>query len=509
MKINTRTIRKSIDHVKRLLEIEESLSPALKKAVEQLLLHSQYLVAAVSPGHSNNSHNAPSGDPDRDRGKQNQDEGEQDSGSSDEDSENGDSEKDENTNENTKRSPGGQPGRKGVTLRQTENPDAIISLTVPKELLPPEQEWTFQGYERRQVFDVEILIHTVEYQAEVYTNKLGEKVVAAFPDGVNAPVQYGPDIRAMAVYNAVQQYQGFQRSTESFSDLLNIPLSKGSIGNFRQKAYELLAPFEDAALKFFIQTSLIQNDETGVCIDTTLHWIHSISNERATLYFPHEKRGKKAMDEIGVLAYFKGVSVHDGWGPYFAYCCMHALCGAHLLRDLQAVIDVEGLMWAADMKELLLEASEQVKKSTTGILDERQLADLDLDYETIIDEAELTTPWNEEKTSKGTPAKQTKSRNLLHRFIEHKEAILLFTKVQEVPFTNNLSERDIRMIKLYAKISGSFRTFKGALSFCRIRAFISTCKKNNVPPIEGLRVLFTGQLHGLLVKFFPELYPGS
>ena len=483
MKVDTKTIEQSIANVSHLLRTESSLPAVLVKAVEQLLLHSRYLVAAVSCGHSNSSHNPPSGDPDRKKGR-------------------GVEDKDK-----SRKKPGGQKGRKGVTLEQTDSPDEIVILSVPEELLPSDQTWTLQGHEKRQVFDVSISIHTVEYRGEIYvSNESGEKVVAAFPEGVNAPVQYGPDIRAMAVYNAVQQYQGYQRSTESFGDLLDLPLSKGSIGNYRQKAYELLEPFEDAALKFFIQTTLIQNDETGISIDTKLHWIHSISNERATLYFPHEKRGRKAMDEIGVLTYFKGVSVHDGWGPYFAYCCIHALCGAHLLRDLQAVIDVEGLMWAADMKELLEETAAQVRKSDTGTLNEGELLQLEHDYEAIVDDAELTTPWNEKKTSRGTPAKQTKSRNLLHRFIEHKDAILLFTKVSEVPFTNNLAEGDIRMMKLYAKISGGFRTFQGARSFCRIRGFISTCKKNNIPPIEGLRTLFAGNLEKLLIRFFPEIF---
>ena len=470
-------VTQALDNARDLLSREEGLSPAFRAAIELILTLVTLMAAEIAPGKSKVGGTPPSQDPYRSRGGKNKNKDKSKKG----------------------RKGGGQPGRLGVTLEPVSDPDEVEVIEI--DSCERSQDWQFSGYEVRQVFDIEMSVKVTEYRAAVYRNSEGKKKVAEFPSGVVAAVQYGNGVRAAAVYSSTYQYQGFSRTTEGLNDMFGLPISEGSIGNYRAKAYDLLAAFEVRAKECLRASPVIHNDETGCMIDKKNHWIHSTSNELVTLYHPHPKRGQVGIDEIGILKGYCGVSVHDCYASYFQYDITHALCGAHLLRELEAVVKTEALSWASKMQELLTICCAEVNKRKAAKLSKRRYQEVLNEYVAILELAERETPLNTVKPKRGK-AKQTKSRNLLERFKQYPDEILRFTVEPLVPFTNNLAERDIRMVKLHGKISGCFRTFKGAQIFCRIRSFISTCKKNNISPFNALREVFDGNLDTILFKIF-------
>ena len=195
---------------------------------------------------------------------------------------------------------------------------------------------------------------------------------------------------------------------------------------------------------------------------------------------------------MGVLPFFTGILCHDHWKPYFQYDCVHVLCNAHHLRELEWCIDFEKQVWAGTMKSLLVEInSEKIKEGF--ISSERQEA-FQRRYRTILTQGERECPITDKPSAKRGRTKKSKSRNLLERLQNFEQETLRFMREVLVPFTNNQGENDIRMTKVQQKISGCFRSMQGAINFCRIRGFLSTCRKNHVNPTDALRMLFEGKL---------------
>ena len=388
--------------------------------------------------------------------------------------------------------PGGQPGHAGITLQQTDNPDAIIEIKVDRDSLPP-GNWKHDGYEKRQIFDLQIVRHVTEYRAEILVNETGEKVTAKFPDGLVQKAQYGNGVKAHSVYMSVKQLIPCQRVSEHFSSQMGLPLSAGTVHNFKEEAYTKLEMYEGWVKEQIRNSKIIHSDETGIVIEGELVWLHVASNSQYTLYYPHEKRGKVAMDEMDVLSAEGGFLIHDHWKPYFTYENKeHGQCNAHYLRELTAATE-EGQKWPERMAELLTEANKQTEEAGGKLLEDEQRK-VRKKYMRILAEAEKENPkppmHGEQKRGRRA---QTKTRNLLDRMREHEEEILRFMSDTDVPFTNNQAERDIRMVKVQQKISGSFRSWDGAKYFCRIRGYLSTCEKHNISSADALKILFNGK----------------
>jgi transposase len=388
------------------------------------------------------------------------------------------------------RKPGGHTG---FTLEQSDKPDEIIEIKVNPDLLPSGL-WKKAGYEKRQVFDLNIVKCVTEYRAEILVNEKGEKVTAEFPDGLLQKAQYGNGVKAHSVYMSVQQLIPCERVGEHFASQMGLPLSAGTVHNFKEEAYKLLEGYEAWVKEQIRGSKIIHCDETGIVVGSKRVWLHVASNGQYTLYYPHEKRGKEATDEAGVLGGAGGVLIHDHWKPYFTYGNKeHGLCNAHYLRELTAACE-EGYRWPVLMAELLTEANKQTV-AAGGKLAEEEERRVRKKYRRILEKAEKETPvsaWQGEH-KRGRTA-QTKTRNLLDRMRNYEEEILRFMTDVDVPFTNNQAERDIRMVKVQQKISGSFRSWDGALFFCRIRGYLSTCKKHNISSATALKVLFNGKL---------------
>lgn len=390
-----------------------------------------------------------------------------------------------------KRKPGGQKGHKGSFLQQVAVPSASVDILVDRKTLPPGR-YEHVGFESRQVFNVEVSVHVREYRAEIVKNKNGVEFIADFPEGVTEPAQYGSSVKATSVYLSQFQLVPLDRVRDCFHDQFGLPLSKGSISCFNVLAYKKLDSFEEWAKRQLLISPCNNADETGINIGGKRHWLHCLSNELVTLFHPDEKRGKDAMERMGILAGFKGVLVHDHWKPYFCYAdCLHALCNAHHLRELERACEQDGQKWAKAMQKLLIEMKMAMERAG-GAMSKKQADKFRKRYRRLLKKAQLECPL--EMNSRA----QSKSRNLLERLVEFETETLRFMEDANVPFTNNRAENDQRMTKVQQKISGCFRSMEGAKIFCRIRSYLLTCRKNGVTPTEALRILFEGKLPGFI-----------
>jgi transposase len=400
----------------------------------------------------------------------------------------------------TGKKPGAQKGHDGKTLTQVENPDEVVKLKVDPSVLPPDRTFKELESQKRQEFNIKIEQFVTEYQAQVLLDNLGEKYVAKFPKGIDSHVQYGPSVRSLSVYLSNYQMLPFERMQDLFQDQLNLPISTGTLVNINAEASELLQQFEQAAKTALTKSSFMHHDETGVNIAGKTHWLHSASNDLWTLFHVHKKRGNEAMNDIGILPLFQGILMHDNWASYFVYECTHALCNAHHIRELTRAAEDDGQKWASAMIKLLLAIKKEVDQSSSQKLTLERIQEINQQYDSLLVEAEIECPappepvYEEGQKKKRGRQKKSKSRNLLERLRDRKVATLLFMEDSSVPFTNNQAERDLRMTKVQQKISGCFRSERGATDFCRIRSFISTCMKQGKEIALALDDLFRGKL---------------
>ena len=366
-------------------------------------------------------------------------------------------------------------------------------LIIDKRTLPP-GIYHDAGYESRQVVDIKISRFVTEYRAQMLENEHGERFVAQFPAGITRPIQYGGSVKANAVYMSMFQLIPYERIQTHFAELFEIPISAGTVYNFNRNAYQRLNAFDDLVKNKLSHASLMHVDETGINIGGTRMWLHGASNLAWTYFYPHEKRGSEAMDKINIIPNFNGTLCHDHWKPYYKYDCLHSLCNAHHLRELTRAFEQDDQQWAKVMRQFLEEVNQSVKKAG-GKLEKNDALQRRQQYRDILKaaEAECPEPIRSEDSPKRGRLKRSKSRNLLERLRDYEDDVLRFIEHLEVPFTNNQGERDIRMTKVQQKISGCFRSMEGAKTFCRIRSYLSTCRKNGVGVGVALECLFRGE----------------
>lgn len=467
MKIQDVDVEATIESVKLSLKTEKDLSPALKSSLELLLLLVGLLLNRATLNSSNSSIPLAS-DPNRTKSS---------------------------AKGRSKRKPGGQKGHKGCTLEPVDDPDEIVPIQIDKRTIPTGVQYREVGFESRQVIDIKISRVVTEYRAQVLEDEKGNQYTAQFPAGVLSRAQYGDSVKTQAVYLSQYQLIPYDRVRDHFTDQLLIPLSAGTIHNFNRKAFEQLETFEHWVKHQLTHSELLHVDETGININGKRHWLHCASNLEYTYYFPHERRGTEAMDEIDILPRFTGVLCHDHWKPYYTYLfCLHALCNAHHLRELQRAWEQDGQQWAKKMRQYLIELNVAVDKAH-GKLNPADAERWQAKYHQIVKKAQTECPPPTDNRREGTRGrlKRSKSRNLLERLINYEKDVLRFMSDPMVPFTNNQGENDIRMTKVQQKISGCFRSMDGALISCRIRGYLSTCRKNGVSATDALNMLFDGQ----------------
>ncbi len=352
---------------------------------------------------------------------------------------------------------------------------------------------------KRQCFDIPpIQIEVTEHQAEVKKcPHCKNRNVATFPEGVIAPAYYGNTLKSYIAYLNIYHMLSYERIAEYFADMCNHPISEGTIYNVLKRYYNKLEPTEEKIKDVILRSPVIHSDETGINVQGQLNWFHTASCSVATAYLLHKKRGKEAMDEMEILPQYKGIVVHDHWSPYNGYENMtHAFCNAHHLRELTHAIESTDAQWAKEMRRFLQVSHKIVKRAKsrgqTGLKKE-QIQKLEQMYDKIIQLGHAFFPKIEKVPKQRGQTKKPKSQNLLLRLERYKDETIRFITDFQVPFDNNMAERDLRMIKVKQKVSGTFMSKKGGEIFARIKGYISTVKKNGRNVMDELKNVFKGE----------------
>lgn len=400
---------------------------------------------------------------------------------------------------------GGQKGHTGHHLEAVANPEHIKYHVVRHcESCSTNLEATAaEGYEERQVFDIPLpRIEVTAHRAEKKRCTCGHLTTASFPMTVTSSVQYGEHIKGVAVYFNQYQLLPYSRCIEALEDLYGTGLCEGSLLNFNEQTYATLASTESQIRAALQQADVLNVDESGIRVEGKLHWVHSASTDQLTFYQHHKKRGTDAMNEIGILPSYTGKLVHDHLKAYFRYAnCLHVSCNAHHLRELVFLVEHGHLQWAGEMARLLVtikNAVDRAKRQQHTELNPKlqrlfshrydDLVEIGLKQDACLEAARLQPEIPKKRGRK----KQSKAKNLLDRFENYKTDTLRFMYDFSVPFDNNQAERDIRMVKLKQKVSGTFRSQQGAKMFFRIRGYLSSAKKQGHKMLEALTLCFQG-----------------
>lgn len=402
----------------------------------------------------------------------------------------------------SERRSGGQSGHPGNTLEWCTDPDQVEIHAVATcqgcgvSLVDvPVSDW-----EVRQVHDLPPMqVEVTEHQCQVkYCPDCGVLNQGRFPREVQNSVQYGAHLQGLMVYLMELQLLPTQRVCELLAEVFGAEISEGTLYNVRRRCFEALAASSGEIQQALQRAKVVHFDETGLRVTGKLWWLHVACTESLTFYFVHPKRGRLAINEMGILGQFEGVAVHDGFKSYAPYEVFHSLCNAHHLRELVFIGERYQQAWAAQMITLLVKMKDQVeeaKSSGASVLDPIVIDELEQNYREILKLGFDANPPQliaENLSKRRGRQKQSPAKNLLDRLFSQQEAVLRFIHHFEVPFDNNQAERDLRMMKLKQKISGCFRSEAGAPMFCRIRGYLSTLRKQGVEVLDAIVQLFMG-----------------
>jgi len=396
---------------------------------------------------------------------------------------------------------GGQPGHQGDTLKMVTAPDHVQPYPVSRcphcqtDLADIEP----LGHEKRQVFDVPpVRLEVTEHQAEIkQCPGCGQQVKGTFPAEVSQPTQYGPGLKAQASYLNTYHFIPLARTEELLTDFYGQAPTEAVLIEANKQLVHQTEPSRARIKQHLLAAPVANFDESGLRVEGQLHWLHVASTPDLTLYHVHRKRGPVGMEVGGILPQFQGGAVHDHWSSYLKFDqCQHYFCNAHHLRELQFIQEQYQQAWAAEIARLLLDIKAEVEETPAPAmsLPPERLAYYEDKYDKLMTKGLEANPLPDEPPPKKRGrAKQSPPKNLLDRLQAHKSGVLAFMYDFRVPFDNNLAERDVRMVKVKQKVSGTFRTQNGADHFCAIRSYISTVRKQGHNVIDAMYQAFVGQ----------------
>ncbi len=398
--------------------------------------------------------------------------------------------------------PGGQLGHRGATLRLVATPDVVVEHRPPACThcqRPLEGREPVVLRERRQVQELPpVRLEVTEHQLlHVRCLACAQVSVGKFPEGAPSRVQYGPRVRALAVYLVEQQLVPLGRVQQVLADLFGLQLARGTLVGWIRQAATLVEPVEAAIKAALRHAPVLHSDETGVRRGGRLAWAHVASTARLTHYAIHAQRGRDATDAIGILPDYTGVSVHDGWKPYRAHTqCRHALCNIHHLRELTFLEEEYQQAWAKDLKALLREmkaATDHARAQGAARLSQTAREAFVARYERLLAVGLAANPPPLRRPHQRGRIKQSPVRNLLERLLLGQDEVLAFLDDLTIPFDNNQAERDLRMLTVQQKVSGCFRSDCGADAFARLRGYLATLRKQGQPLLAALQTVFSGR----------------
>lgn len=393
---------------------------------------------------------------------------------------------------------GGQPGHEGTTLLQTAQPTEIVVHPLPSQCDHCHHPLPVNGARvaaRRQVIDIPLTpCEVVEHQVLEQVCRCGHVHVSAFPGTVTETVQYGPNVKALAVHLIHGQMLPYARAAQLLGDLYGITPSSGTLLAWVAEASAAFDGTADMIAGQLHAASVVHADESGLRVAAKLHWLHIAATATHTWYGVHAKRGMEAIIAHGVLPNRLGVLVHDCWSPYWGLDCIHALCNAHLLRELVYVQELTGQAWPEQMSKFLCQTNAlcEAVRQKGMVLSSTNIAAFNTLYDAILHDGEQLNPEVLKPSGKRGRVKQSVAFNLLRRMREHADAVLRFVHDPTVPFTNNTGEQSVRMPKVKQKISGCFRTLEGAQHFCVIRTCLATLHKQGHGMLDAIRCAFAG-----------------
>ena len=410
--------------------------------------------------------------------------------------------KDKSLREKSGKKQGAQPGHDGVNLSVISKPDHVERhVHHDCEACPHKAACMLAARvrETRHEIDAEVTVSVTAH--ELITVKCcplcGEERTGSFPENIKAAVQYGKNLQALVVaFNTVGAVS-INRTHEILSAVFNVPLATGTIKNMVTRCSGLLVPTYERIRQIMINLGLIHCDETGTRADGKTCWVHNASDPLFTFLSISQKRGQVGMEEAGILPFYHGIVVHDCWGSYWKYSeAEHAVCCAHLLRELNGVEENHPEQtWAKRFKELLL-AMKKVKDEALAVgqdaISTEQLQKFDTQYDEILKTAYEENPQPEPAAKKRGRRKKSKVLNLISRLDNYKASVCLFVKNLLVPFDNNQAERDLRMIKVKTKVSGCFRSEEGAQEYLKIMSYIGTAHKRGINAFTAIRNALDG-----------------
>ena len=404
----------------------------------------------------------------------------------------------------------GRPGAKGKGPKAGAAGDGPNRLVVEKRTAPVAEcracgrdlaGTAPTGRERRVLVDIVFETRELTVEAEIKTcPRCRTENKGAFPDDMPGPLQYGHGIVAFATHLLAAQMLPLKRTAQTLKVLTGRAIAEATLLAWLTRLHRALADWEAAAIQRLLAMPALHADETGLRIDRKNHWLHTVGAGDLTVKFIHRKRGRAAIDDLNVIPRYGGVLVHDRWASYLAYKnCEHALCGAHLLRDLAFVEDAHGHTWAKRMGKLLLETCRKVREQHGKALDDPAFKAVRKRYRTILTHAKRELPPTPVRLDgqRGRVAKSD-AENLHQALVNYETEVLRFARDPDTPFTNNRAERDIRMAKVKQKISGCFRTPQYAAAYCRISSYLQSMANQGYNPLAAIQIALNGNAANMI-----------